>query len=85
MRIFPATCNACGIFETLAPLLGDCERSAQIALCGALPVLATWDTTNFCAGTQIDEMVEFMLSLPVDIEAHAMRGLGQLSGVVLDR
>lgn len=55
------------------------------ALCGALPVLATWDTQRFVDSDRVKITVDFMLGLPVGLRTSSMDGLGQLASVVLDR
>lgn len=54
-------------------------------MCGALPILTTWDTPTFVEGKRVGLIVDFMLGLPTDLHTHAMKGLGQLASVVLDR
>ncbi|CAD6575349.1 MAG: hypothetical protein TREMPRED_001360 [Tremellales sp. Tagirdzhanova-0007] len=79
----PDTCNPVVVFATLHSAFPLCTAEAQIALCGALPILTTWDTSAFCCGSQVERAVLFMLALPEEIKTHAMDGLGQLASVVL--
>jgi hypothetical protein len=55
------------------------------ALCGALPVLATWDTQGFVDSHRVKSTVDFMLGLPAALRTSSLDGLGQLASVVLDR
>ena len=82
---YPETCNAMMIFDTLASTFDKCGPEAHEALCAALPILATWETTAFVAGHQIADSVEFMLGLNGGMRTKALEGLGQLASVVLDR
>ena len=82
---YPKTCNAVQVFATLSETFPKSSPEAQIALCGALPILMTWDTPAFVAGTQVQQTVDFMLSLPEEQRSHALLGLSQLASVVLDR
>jgi hypothetical protein len=82
---FPTTCNAIAIFDLLQTTFTRCSRAAQQALCGALPVLATWDTQGFVDSPRLRATVDFMLGLPAELKIESMDGLGQLASVVLDR
>ncbi len=82
---FPDTCDANKIFETLSTAFLAGSADSRIALCGALPVLTTWDTQAFCCGSQVRRSVDFMLNMPSSLRAHAMHGLGQLASVIVDR
>lgn len=86
-RHYPQTCNAVDIFSVLSSTFGHCSTSAHKALCRGLPILTTWSTPDFVAGTQVRQMVEYMLSMCAtpQVLVNAMKGLGQLSNVVLDR
>jgi hypothetical protein len=82
---YPQTCNATVIFDLLQSTFARCSAPAQQALCGALPILATWDTQSFVESHRVQHSVDFMLGLPLGLRQHAMDGLGQLASVVLDR
>jgi hypothetical protein len=82
---YPQTCNATAIFDLLQSTFIRCSAPAQQALCGALPILATWDTQAFVESHRVHASVEFMLGLPVGLRQDTLGGLGQLASVVLDR
>ncbi|KAK8866140.1 hypothetical protein IAR55_001291 [Kwoniella newhampshirensis] len=82
---YPSTASPLPIFSLLLPLCSQCSSDAQLALCSALPILATWDVTNFVRSSLIHDTVGFMLGLPPALRAGAMNGLGQVASVVLDR
>lgn len=82
---YPQTCHANAIFGILQANFGKCTTFAQRALCGALPILTTWDTQAFVDDNRVGIIVGFMMSRPRECRNDAMRGLGQLASVVLDR
>ena len=84
-KTFPQTCDATALFAVLASTFASPRREAQIGLCGALPVLTTWETSMFTASHAVRDMVDFMLQVSGTIPRQAMRGLGQLACVVLDK
>ena len=75
------TCDAVRVLDTLSSTFVDCNTRAQIALCGALPILATWDTPAFCSDNHLQDSVTFMLNMPDAQRTNAMQGLGQLASV----
>jgi len=86
-RTYQSTTAPLDIFRTLSSAFPHCRPSAKKALCAAIPVLTTWSTPEFVAGTQIAQSVQHMLnltSLP-GLKISAFEGLGGLSNVVLDR
>lgn len=84
-RRYPQTCHATAVFGILQANFDKCSASAQQALCGALPILTTWDTPSFVEDHRIGVIVGFMTDLPLALRPDAMKGLGQLASVVLDR
>jgi hypothetical protein len=78
-------CEASRIFSTLSKTFGTSSLDAGVALCGALPILATWTTSVFVSGGQIEDSVRYMLRLPPILKANTMKGVGQIATVVLDR
>ncbi|WVQ61961.1 uncharacterized protein L199_000094 [Kwoniella botswanensis] len=86
---YPTTCSSKSIYNLLLPLSSKVSLSAQIALCAALPILATWDTMSFVENGLMDDTIRFMLGLTQStgegLRVAALRGLGQVAGVVLHR
>ncbi|WRT64368.1 uncharacterized protein IL334_001300 [Kwoniella shivajii] len=86
---YPSTCSSIPIFNLLLPLASGLSPNAQIALCAALPILATWDTMPFVDSGMMDKTITFMLRLThasgEGLRAAALQGLGQVAGVVLHR
>ncbi|WVQ82472.1 hypothetical protein IAT38_004601 [Cryptococcus sp. DSM 104549] len=84
-RRYPHTLTPLPIFNILLPLAPYCSPEAQVALCSALPLLATWETSTLVEDEVFEGTVQFMMRLPNELRAGAMNGLGQLASVVLDR
>ncbi|WWD17654.1 hypothetical protein CI109_102095 [Kwoniella shandongensis] len=82
---YPSTASPLPIFSLLLPLSIKCSPDAQLALCSALPILATWDMMNFVTTDLLRKTVQFMMDLPTDLRAGSMKGLGQIASVVLNR
>jgi len=82
---YPLTCDGITIFDLLQTTFPRCSDTARRALCGALPVLATWDTQSFVDSSRVEVTVAFMLGLPLSLRTSSLDGLGQLASVVLDR
>jgi hypothetical protein len=82
---YPETCDALRIFEILSAKFSECNTASQKAMCTALPVLTTWETTDFVAGTQVTDIVDFMMGLDETMIVGAFDGLGQTASVILDR
>ena len=82
---YPQTCHASAIFGILQSNFARCDSSAQRALCSALPILTTWDTQVFVHNNRVGIIVDYMTSRPIECRCDAMKGLGQLASVVLDR
>nr|XP_018999660.1 uncharacterized protein I203_07857 [Kwoniella mangroviensis CBS 8507]OCF63121.1 hypothetical protein I203_07857 [Kwoniella mangroviensis CBS 8507] len=86
---YPTTCSSKSIYNLLLPLSSKVSPSAQITLCAALPILATWDTMSFVENGLMDDTIRFMLGLSQStgegLRVAALRGLGQVAGVVLHR
>ncbi|OCF37694.1 hypothetical protein I316_00821 [Kwoniella heveanensis BCC8398] len=84
---YPTTCASSAIYNLLLPLSSRVPPHAQAALCAALPILATWDTTRFVTAGWLDDTIGFMLSLAHDgrLTASALQGLGQVAGVILHK
>ena len=78
---YPDTCDPVIVFDMLHLAFPFCTAEARVALCAALPVLTTWDTS--ARGNQIERAVNFMLALPACHRTHVMNGLGQLASVIL--
>lgn len=86
-RHYPQTCKAVAVFTVLQSTFDSCSATAHRALCQGLPILTTWDTPSFVAGNHVQYMVKHMLKMcnVQEVLVDAMKGLGQLSNVVLDR
>jgi hypothetical protein len=82
---YPKTCGAQRIFAALSANFPTRDEGVQAAICGALPVLATWETSAFCDGPEVRRSIHFLLNRPQSLQARAMDGLGNLATVVLDR
>ncbi|WWC86456.1 uncharacterized protein L201_001333 [Kwoniella dendrophila CBS 6074] len=87
---YPTTCSPKPIYNLLLPLSSKISSSAQISLCSALPILATWDTMNFVQTDLMNRTITFMLGLTQNqddegVRVAALYGLGQVAGVVLHR
>ncbi|WVF70243.1 hypothetical protein IAT40_005032 [Kwoniella sp. CBS 6097] len=84
---YPTTCASSSMFNLLFPLSSHLPPHAQAALCTALPILATWETTRFVRSGLLEDTIDFMLSLVHDarLTAASLQGLGQVAGVVLHR
>ncbi|KIR78890.1 hypothetical protein I306_04100 [Cryptococcus gattii EJB2] len=93
---YPSTIRSLPIFTLLLPLSLSpslhLSPQCQAALCLGLPVLATWDTSEFVESSEFERTVRFMSSMAliyVDrakrLGVEAMNGLGQLASIVLDR
>ena len=84
-RLNPKTVSPVEIFSKLSRKFSTSTPTIQTALCSALPILTTWETTEFLEGSQVNDSIRFMMSLPEEMMVHALQGLGELAGVVLDR
>nr|XP_018267383.1 uncharacterized protein I303_01369 [Kwoniella dejecticola CBS 10117]OBR89541.1 hypothetical protein I303_01369 [Kwoniella dejecticola CBS 10117] len=86
---YPTTCSPKSIYNLLLPLVPHVSSSAQIALCAALPILATWDTMSFVGTHLMSDTVGFMLgtmgSDEEGLTVASLQGLGQVASVVLHR
>ncbi|WWC66185.1 uncharacterized protein I206_100086 [Kwoniella pini CBS 10737] len=86
---YPTTCSSKSIYKSLLPLVSRVSSSAQIALCAALPILATWDVMTFGESYLMSDTINFMLGLTDSPEqglrVASLQGLGQVASVVLHR